>query len=113
MVRRLSSARSILDADLVGIQLEIEPVGDCRLPSNYTYFLHAWFLDEMRRISPELSQVLHDNQEEKAFTLSGFLGEGEVGDRVVLFRAGRRFCCVVTGLQSRVCRVLGDRKSVV
>ncbi len=108
MPRRPSSSIDLSQAELAAIQLEIEPIEDASLPSNYTYFLHAWFLDQMRSISPALSKVLHDNQEEKAFTLSGLLGQVDLRDREILFRAGDRYCCVITGLNAAVCQALGD-----
>ncbi len=108
MPRRPGSSIDLSNAELVGIQLEIEPIEDGQLPSNYTYFLHAWFLDQMRQMSPALSKALHDNQEEKAFTLSGLLGNVEVQERSVWFRSREQYCCVITGLNAIVCQVLGD-----
>jgi CRISPR-associated endoribonuclease Cas6 len=108
MPRRPSSSIDLSQAELAAIQLEVEPIEDAALPSNYTYFLHAWFLDQMRSISPTLSKELHDNQEEKAFTLSGFLGNVDLHDREVLFRSGDRYCWVITGLNASVCQALGE-----
>jgi CRISPR-associated endoribonuclease Cas6 len=108
MPRRPSTSIDLSNAELVAIQLEIEPIEDSELPSNYTYFLHAWFLDQMRSISPALSEELHDNQQEKAFTLSGLLGNVEMRDRTVLFRSGERYCCVITGLNAKLCQALGE-----
>jgi CRISPR-associated endoribonuclease Cas6 len=106
MPRPSSSAIQSSNVELIAIQLEIEAIADAQLPSNYPYFLHAWFLDQMRQMSPVLSQQLHDNQEEKAFTLSGFLGPVKVRDRLAWFRAQDRYCCVITGLNAIVCQVL-------
>ena len=108
MPRRPSFSINRPNTELMGIQLEIEPIEDGQLPSNYTYFLHAWFLDQMRQMSSVLSKELHDNQEEKAFTLSGFLGNVEMHERTVLFRSGERYCCVITGLTAIVCQTLGE-----
>lgn len=61
-------------ADLVGIGLEIVPVYTCVLYPQYTIALHAWFLEQVQQFSPALSAELHDNQTEKAFTLSSLMG---------------------------------------
>ena len=108
MPRRPSFSIDRSNAELVGVQLEIEPIEDGQLPSNYTHFLHAWFLDQMRQMRPALSKELHDNQEEKAFTLSGFLGNVEMQDQRVWFRSGERYCFVITGLNTIVCQALGE-----
>lgn len=108
MPRRPSFSIDRSNAELVGVQLEIEPIEDGQLPSNYTYFLHAWFLDQVREMSPVLSKELHDNQEEKAFTLSGFLGNVEMQEQRVWFRSEERYCFVITGLNALVCQALGE-----
>ena len=107
MPRRPSFSIDLSQAEMVAIQLEVEPIEDGHLPSHYTYFLHAWFLDQMRQMSSALSKALHDHQEEKAFTLSGFLGHVETLDRCILFRSRERYGFVITGLNAIVCQVLG------
>jgi CRISPR-associated endoribonuclease Cas6 len=92
--------------DLIGIQLTLRPSQDCTLPSNYTYWLHAWFLDQIRQIDPTLSAYLHDNQTEKAFTLSGFLGDIQTRDRSLQLMAQNSYHCNITALCAPACQGL-------
>jgi CRISPR-associated endoribonuclease Cas6 len=95
--------------DLVGLQFTLQPTETCTLPSNYTYWLHAWFLDQMRSLDPEISAYLHDNQEEKAFTLSSFLGDSlpqDVTQRSLTFAAQSTYQCCITALCAPVCKTL-------
>jgi CRISPR-associated endoribonuclease Cas6 len=92
--------------DLIGIQLTIQPAQNSTLPSNYTYWLHAWFLDQIRQIDPSLSAELHDNQTEKAFTLSGFLGANPPHNRTINFSSSNTYYCQITALKKNLCTAL-------
>jgi CRISPR-associated endoribonuclease Cas6 len=92
--------------DLIGIQLTIQPTQDSTLPSNYTYWLHAWFLDQIRQIDRNLSAELHDNQAEKAFTLSGFLGATPPHNRSINFSATTTYHCQITALNKTLSTAL-------
>jgi CRISPR-associated endoribonuclease Cas6 len=92
--------------ELVGLQIDLQPTQDSILPSNYTYWLHAWFLDQIRQIDPELSAELHDNQTDKAFTLSGFLGDSKSIDRTIQFFAHNTYHCQITALNKPLCNAL-------
>jgi CRISPR-associated endoribonuclease Cas6 len=95
--------------DLIGIQLTIQSTQDSTLPSNYTYWLHAWFLDQIRQIDPKLSAELHDNQTEKAFTLSGFLSHNSPAipnNRTINFSATNTYHCQITSLHKTLCAAL-------
>jgi CRISPR-associated endoribonuclease Cas6 len=92
--------------DLIGIQLTIQPAQNSTLPSNYTYWLHAWFLDQIRQIDPNLSAELHNNQTEKAFTLSGFLGNTPAHNRTINFNATNIYYCQITALNKTLCAAL-------
>jgi CRISPR-associated endoribonuclease Cas6 len=92
--------------DLIGIQLTIQPTQNSTLPSNYTYWLHAWFLDQIRQIDPKLSAELHDNQAEKAFTLSGFLGATPPHNRSINFSATTTYHCQITALHKTLSTAL-------
>ncbi len=61
-------------AELVGLVFEVVPRKSAKLLPQYTTSLHAWFLDQVRSLDPELSAELHDG-ESKSFTVSGFEGE--------------------------------------
>jgi CRISPR-associated endoribonuclease Cas6 len=95
--------------DLIGIQLTIQPTQDSTLPSNYTYWLHAWFLDQIRQIDPNLSVELHNNQTEKAFSLSGFLSNTNLAishNRTINFSAVTTYHCQITALNKTLCAAL-------
>jgi CRISPR-associated endoribonuclease Cas6 len=92
--------------DLVGLQLTLQPSQSFTLPSNYTYYLHAWFLDQMRQLDPHLSAELHDNQAEKAFTLSSFLGNSTTIDRAIQFTPNNSYHCQITALNKTLCAAL-------
>lgn len=64
-------------AELVGLAFDLIPEGDATLFPQYAVGLHAWFLDQVRSIDPELSAQLHDEQEKKPFTVSRL--EGKMG----------------------------------
>jgi len=60
--------------DLVGLVLELTPRAGDRLYAQYAIGLHAWFLAQVQQTNPELSKFLHDEQTEKAFTISELEG---------------------------------------
>jgi CRISPR-associated endoribonuclease Cas6 len=62
------------NTELVGLTLELKPTQELTLAPQYTTELHSWFLDQVRRINPELSAYLHDGQSEKPFTVSSLEG---------------------------------------
>jgi CRISPR-associated endoribonuclease Cas6 len=92
--------------DLVGLQFTITAPQSCTLPSNYTYWLHAWFLDQIRQVDPKLSAYLHDNQDEKAFTLSAFLGDTQESDRTITFSSNQTYHCQITALSAPLSKAL-------
>ncbi len=57
--------------ELIGIGITIEAAKEHQLLPQYTTAFHAWFLDQVRQTNPELAQQLHDDQDEKPFTISG------------------------------------------
>ena len=63
------------EPNLVGLTFRLVPTADYSLNTQYQVGLHAWFLAQVQQTNPKLSQVLHDKQTEKAFTLSGLEGE--------------------------------------
>lgn len=60
--------------ELVGLTLQVVPRQPSSLYAQYTIGLHAWLLDQIRAFDPQLSATLHDDQAEKAFTISGLEG---------------------------------------
>ncbi|MEH2076535.1 MAG: CRISPR-associated endoribonuclease Cas6 [Nostoc sp.] len=63
------------DTELVGLVFDLEPTTSTSLYSQYTIGLHAWFLDQVRQLNPELSAYLHDGESEKPFNISALSGQ--------------------------------------
>ncbi|MFN6498787.1 MAG: CRISPR-associated endoribonuclease Cas6 [Nostoc sp. DedQUE01] len=63
------------DTELVGLVFDLETTATASLYSQYTIGLHAWFLDQVRQVDPDLSTYLHDGESEKAFTISALEGQ--------------------------------------
>ena len=89
--------------ELIGITLTIQPQTDIQFSPHYTTALHGWFLDCVRRTNPTLSQQLHDGQDEKPFTISGFQGEIPTFNRQLLLTADRSYQWQITALTAPVC----------
>jgi CRISPR-associated endoribonuclease Cas6 len=89
--------------ELLGINITIQPKTDCYLRPQYPTALHGWFLDQVRRSNPSLSQQLHDGQAEKPFTISGFTGNMPTLDRQLLLRADRSYQWQITALARPLC----------
>ncbi|MEG4346837.1 hypothetical protein QUB70_26690 [Microcoleus sp. A003_D6] len=51
------------------------------LYAQYAMGLHAWFLGQVQQSDPDLSQLLHGEQSEKAFTISGLEGDLRAGGK--------------------------------
>lgn len=102
---RRSVAKPILSWDdtteLIGLTLSLQPSRSFQATSNFSTQLHAWFLDQVRSMNPDLSAYLHDGQSEKAFTISGL--EGSRVGRSIQFEAEQIYAWTVTGLNHEVC----------
>lgn len=86
------------DTELVGITFELEAMASASLAAQYTVGLHAWLLDQVRQMNPELSAYLHDGESEKAFTLSGLEGMQVPHGTQGRVQAGQRYRWTVTAL---------------
>ncbi|NJO94605.1 MAG: hypothetical protein HC820_10250 [Hydrococcus sp. RM1_1_31] len=73
-------------SELVGLAFKLQPRENATVFPQYITGLHGWFLDQVRQLDPKLSQVLHDDQDEKAFTLSPLDGLADTaGHRLQLY----------------------------
>ncbi len=88
--------------ELIGLELQLQPDQDILLPGNYTTKLHAWFLDQVRRIDPVLSDQLHDGQSEKPFTISELMGEVRTEGRSLRFSADQIYRWNISALSQPV-----------
>ena len=58
------------NSEIVGLAFELQHRQTIELYTDYAKGLHAWFLHQIQDYNPDLSRYLHDEQSEKAFTLS-------------------------------------------
>lgn len=96
------------DAELVGLMLELTPRAASHLYAQYAIGLHAWFLGQVQQTDPELSKILHDEQSEKAFTISGLEGDLLNSGKEFQLLADRIYRWYVTGLSMRVVQWLSQ-----
>ncbi len=89
--------------ELIGITLTIQPPTDIQLRPQYVTALHGWFLDCVRRTNPTLSQQLHDGQDEKPFTISGFWGEIPTVEQKLQLGAEQSYQWQITAFSSPLC----------
>lgn len=104
--KKVNSPKSNLswssDTELVGLVLELVAQENVSIYPQYAIALHAWFLDQVRSIDPELSAYLHDGESEKPFTISALDGEIVSSGRVVQLSANTTYRWYVTALSGRV-----------
>ncbi len=96
------------ETELVGIELELSPPTDGFLYAQYTIGLHAWFLNQVRQSNPVLSTLLHDKQEDKAFTLSGLDGSLLPSGTGFRIRADRLYRWTISALSQPVAQWLAQ-----
>jgi CRISPR-associated endoribonuclease Cas6 len=88
--------------------LELTPRTASYLYAQYTIGLHAWFLGQVQQTDPELSKILHDEQSEKAFAISGLEGELLSAGKDFQLLGDRIYRWYVTGLSMRVVQWLSE-----
>ncbi|OYD99701.1 CRISPR-associated endoribonuclease Cas6 [Nostoc sp. 'Peltigera membranacea cyanobiont' 232] len=94
------------DTELVGLVFELEPTTSTSLYSQYTIGLHAWFLDQVRQLNPELSAYLHDGESEKPFNISALSGQLLASGRQLQLEAKQIYRWHVNALSPRVLQFL-------
>ncbi|HAJ61487.1 MAG TPA: CRISPR-associated endoribonuclease Cas6 [Cyanobacteria bacterium UBA8543] len=94
--------------ELVSLVFEVVPQENSTLFPQYTIGLHAWFLDQVRSIDPELSAYLHDGESEKPFTISGLEGQLLTNGRQLQLIADTSYRWYVTALSSQLAQWLLD-----
>ncbi len=97
-----------MKTELVGISLELVPVENGYLYPQYSTGLHAWFLDRVRESDPKLSAQLHDEQMEKAFTISDLQGPLLPAGKGFQVSPDQTYRWYVTALSSSVANWLAD-----
>ena len=87
---------------------ELTPGAASYLYAQYAIGLHAWFLGQVQQTDPDLSKLLHDEQSEKAFTISGLEGDLLPGSKEFLLLGDRIYRWYVTGLSKPVVQWLSQ-----
>ncbi len=96
------------DTQLVGLTLQLQPYADSTLYPQYTIGLHAWLLDQVRQMNPELSAYLHDGESEKPFTISALQGVEIAPGGSPRLRGDRPYTWTITALSQPVVTWLTD-----
>ncbi|MEG4148175.1 CRISPR-associated endoribonuclease Cas6 [Microcoleus sp. Pol12B5] len=96
------------DTELVGLVFELTPRAPSYLYAQYAIGLHAWFLAQVQQTDPDLSKLLHDEQSEKAFTISGLEGDLLPGGKEFQLLGDRIYRWYVTGLSKPVVQWLSQ-----
>ncbi|ELR98430.1 CRISPR-associated endoribonuclease Cas6 [Gloeocapsa sp. PCC 73106] len=86
----------------------LRPQSSCYIKKQYQVAMHAWFLDQVSRVSSSLSQILHDEQQEKAFTIANLKGELRQEENRVNLLSGHTYYLKVTALSQPVALFLHD-----
>ncbi|WP_333068226.1 MULTISPECIES: hypothetical protein [unclassified Microcoleus] len=90
------------ETELVGLVFELTPGAASYLYGQYAMGLHACFLGQVHQTDPDLSKLLHEEQSEQAFTISGLEGELLPGGKEFQLLGDRIYRWYVTGLSKRV-----------
>ncbi|WP_299488722.1 CRISPR-associated endoribonuclease Cas6 [Acaryochloris sp. IP29b_bin.137] len=93
--------------ELLGLKLTLKPEEDSLLLPKYSVGLHAWFLDQVRESNPDLSEVMHDNQTEKNFTLSRLQGSLTSKRSKIFVQANQSYQISITALSQPLATWLG------
>ncbi|BAY13356.1 CRISPR-associated endoribonuclease Cas6 [Calothrix sp. NIES-2098] len=96
------------DTELVGLVFDLEATSSSSLYSQYTIGLHAWFLDRVRQLNPELSAYLHDGESEKPFNISALEGQLLPTGKQLQLEAKQIYRWHVNALSQRVAQFLSQ-----
>ncbi|MBE9187470.1 CRISPR-associated endoribonuclease Cas6 [Microcoleus sp. LEGE 07076] len=110
-LRKKSASSELIwpaDTELVGLVFELTPRAASSLYAQYAIGLHAWFLGQVHQTDPDLSQLLHDEESEKAFTISGLEGDLRASGKEFQLVGDRIYRWYITGLSQRVVQWLNQ-----
>lgn len=93
-------------ADMVGISLALTCDRDASLYAQYTIGLHAWLLSQIQKNHPALSKRLHDNADQKAFTISGLNGVFTQTSQPLMLQSGETYRWQISALSNPVVKWL-------
>lgn len=88
--------------ELVGLRFTLQAIHSSSLNAQYTTGLHAWFLQQIRELDPDLSAYLHDGESEKPFTISGLNGQFTTHHQQLQLQEGDTYHWHLTALSKPV-----------
>jgi CRISPR-associated endoribonuclease Cas6 len=88
--------------ELVGVKFSLMAEENYELYPQYTIGLHAWFLQQIQNIDPNLSAALHDDEAEKPFAITGLNGQFVTHSRNLQLERGKTYYWQVNGFSSEV-----------
>ncbi len=102
LTRTKSSLTWSDESEIIGLEFELIASVNASIYPQYSIGLHAWFLNCVRSVDPELSAYLHDGESEKPFTISLLDGEIASSGMHIQLASDRIYRWCVTGLSQRV-----------
>lgn len=90
------------NTELVGIEFLLKAEQSGELYPQYTIGLHAWFLQQIQALDPELSAALHDGESEKPFAITGLDGQFVAQSRNLQLAQGQTYRWRVKGFSKEV-----------
>jgi CRISPR-associated endoribonuclease Cas6 len=106
MSKKASSKIWAADTELVSIAIELEATEAAVFPANYNYYLHAWFLNQVKSDDPDLSAYLHDGQSEKPFAIAQLEGDFVAKYSHIQLPAGSTYRLAIASLCKPLCEWL-------
>lgn len=97
-----NSIKWVKNTELITLKLHLIAVNSRELTLHYTQALHGWFLKQIEQIDPNLSQQLHDNPENKAFTISRLQGDLVFLKKQVQITRGDNYYLLISALSKPV-----------
>lgn len=95
-------------SEIIGLELELVATSSQILFPQYTIGLHAWFLEQVRQTDPILSKFLHDEEAEKAFSISPLIGEMDSEGKSWKLKPNETYLWTITALSSSLVKWLAD-----
>lgn len=90
------------NTELLILELKLQAQNSDLLSPYYSTALHALFLSEVQQINPQLSQKLHDNSTEKAFTISRLQGDLKLIKKQINITKGDTYSWFISALSKPV-----------
>jgi CRISPR-associated endoribonuclease Cas6 len=102
------SARTLWpkSTELISLEFTLRPLSNCSLYPQYTIGLHAWFLQQIRELDPDLSAYLHNGESEKPFSLTGLDGQFVSHSQSLQLQSNQTYYWRLSALSQRVAQGL-------